>query len=71
MTNNINPVEPVDSLDEATLLDHKWLEAHGHGSRVTIWRKRKEGKFPDPLKDNKWTLKQIKDHVNSEPQSQV
>ena len=56
----------IESIDEVTLVGYPWLEKHGHGSRTTIWRKVKAGKFPKPLDDDgkrKWTLAQIKRHL--------
>ena len=31
------------------LLSYRDLESHGYGSRVTIWRKVKDGEFPVPV----------------------
>lgn len=35
--------------DYYTFVDEKWLDQHGYGSRVTRWRKRIAGKFPQPV----------------------
>ena len=32
-----------------TLLNYRDLEAKGYGSRFTIWRKVRDGKFPSPI----------------------
>ncbi len=32
-----------------TLLSYSDLESRGHGSRTTIWRKVKDGKYPEPV----------------------
>jgi|LWDU01.1.fsa_nt_gi predicted DNA-binding transcriptional regulator AlpA len=32
-----------------TLLSYRDLESRGYGSRVTIWRKVKDGEFPEPV----------------------
>ena len=36
---------------ELDIYRYKDLEARGYGSRVTIWRKVKEGLFPSPVDD--------------------
>ncbi len=38
------------------------LEQAGYGSRTTIWRKRRAGKFPEPVTDSgpdRWTGQQL------------
>ena len=59
----------INDLDEITLVDMRWLNQHGYGSKATIWRKRKSGHFPEPLENDsgmcKWTVAQIKRYVLS------
>jgi len=59
----------INDDDEITLIDKHWLKQHGFGSSATIHRKRKDGKFPEPLENDggisKWTIAQIKRHLNS------
>ncbi|MCH8262384.1 MAG: hypothetical protein IIA77_04960 [Proteobacteria bacterium] len=50
--------------DEVTMVGYKWLDEHGHGSRTTVYRKTKAGKFATPVEDGKWTLAAIKRYLN-------
>jgi len=36
-------------MQNITLLSYRDLESLGYGSRVTIWRKVNDGKFPKPV----------------------
>lgn len=58
MTNNLKLYSPKD------------LEGLGYGSRVTLWRKVKEGIFPAPLivdGHRRWTEEMLLNYINSKP----
>ncbi len=58
------PIEVTD-LDDVTIVGYRWLDEHGYGTQPTIWRKVKAKTFPAPIDNGKWTLGQIKRHMNT------
>ena len=55
--------------DEITVLRYRHLDECGHGSRTTIWRKRRAKKWPEPdiFDPNPgWLLPTIKRHLKKQ-----
>lgn len=55
---------------EKDLLGYSDLKVKGHGSRTTVWRKIRDGKFPPPDVDDgsghpRWFPETIDKHVKS------
>ena len=54
--------------EDLRLLSYKDLEELGYGSRPTIWRKVRAGKFPPPIDTNggkRWPFTVIQRHVDN------
>ena len=56
----------MKNLDDVTVLTYRDLESAGHGSRTTIWRKLKVGRFPEPDLENppRWRTSTVAKHLD-------